>query len=68
MSRAFVVLALSMLLGIQPVTTDLYLPALPALTQQLGASVAQAQRQRAISALAIQPQPGRRAAQRRRGP
>ncbi len=43
MSRAFVVLALSMLLGIQPVTTDLYLPALPALTQQLGASVAQAQ-------------------------
>lgn len=43
MSRSFVVLALSLLLGIQPVTTDLYLPALPALTQDLGATVAQAQ-------------------------
>jgi DHA1 family bicyclomycin/chloramphenicol resistance-like MFS transporter len=43
MSSAFVVLALSLLLGIQPVTTDLYLPALPALTQDLGATVAQAQ-------------------------
>lgn len=43
MSSAFVVLVLSMLLGIQPVTTDLYLPGLPALTQDLGATVAQAQ-------------------------
>lgn len=43
MSSPFVVLALSLLLGIQPVTTDLYLPALPALTQDLGATVAQAQ-------------------------
>ncbi|ENO81513.1 Bcr/CflA subfamily drug resistance transporter [Thauera sp. 27] len=43
MSGAFVVLALSLLLGIQPVTTDLYLPALPSLTHALGASVGQAQ-------------------------
>ena len=43
MSTAFVVLALSLLLGLQPVTTDLYLPALPSITQDLGATVAQAQ-------------------------
>ncbi|MFN3987225.1 MAG: multidrug effflux MFS transporter [Rhodocyclaceae bacterium] len=43
MSTPFVVLALSLLLGIQPVTTDLYLPALPAITAALGASMAQAQ-------------------------
>lgn len=34
---------IALLLGIQPVTTDLYLPALPALTQALGASMPQAQ-------------------------
>ena len=38
---AIVVLAL--LLSIQPVTTDLYLPALPALTRSLGAPVAAGQ-------------------------
>ena len=38
---AIVVLAL--LLSIQPVTTDLYLPALPALTRGLGADVAAGQ-------------------------
>jgi DHA1 family bicyclomycin/chloramphenicol resistance-like MFS transporter len=43
MSPGMVVLALSMLLGLQPITTDLYLPALPGLTQALGASMAQAQ-------------------------
>ncbi|MFI5445121.1 multidrug effflux MFS transporter [Polaromonas sp. UC242_47] len=43
MSPALVVLVLSLLLGIQPVTTDLYLPALPALTEGFGAPVAQAQ-------------------------
>ena len=32
-----------MLLGIQPVTTDLYLPALPAMTESFGASTSQAQ-------------------------
>lgn len=43
MSPALVVLVLSLLLGIQPVTTDLYLPALPALTEGFGAPMAQAQ-------------------------
>ena len=43
MSAALVVLVLSLLLGIQPVTTDLYLPALPALTEGFGATVSQAQ-------------------------
>ncbi|WP_322470415.1 multidrug effflux MFS transporter [Hydrogenophaga sp. SNF1] len=43
MSPGLVVLVLTLLLGIQPVTTDLYLPALPTLTQGFGASVAQAQ-------------------------
>lgn len=43
MSPAVVVLVLALLLGIQPVTTDLYLPALPVLTDSLGASVGQAQ-------------------------
>jgi len=37
------VLALALLLGIQPVTTDLYLPALPALTAGFGGHIAQAQ-------------------------
>jgi len=43
MSPGLVVLVLTLLLGIQPVTTDLYLPALPTLTQGFGGSVAQAQ-------------------------
>ena len=43
MSPALVVLFLAMLLGLQPITTDLYLPALPGLTQQLGATMPQAQ-------------------------
>jgi DHA1 family bicyclomycin/chloramphenicol resistance-like MFS transporter len=43
MATAVVVLILALLLGIQPITTDLYLPALPALTQGFGASIAQAQ-------------------------
>ena len=43
MSPALVVLVLSMLLGIQPVTTDLYLPALPGLTSGFGAPTSQAQ-------------------------
>ena len=38
-----VVLFLALLLGLQPVTTALYLPALPGLTQELGASMSQAQ-------------------------
>ena len=43
MSGAAVVAILTLLLGIQPVTTDLYLPALPTLQSQLGTSVAAAQ-------------------------
>ncbi len=43
MSGAVVVTILTLLLGIQPVTTDLYLPALPTLQAQLGASIAAAQ-------------------------
>ncbi len=43
MSAGLIVLILSMLLGIQPVTTDLYLPALPALTEGFGAPMSQAQ-------------------------
>src|SRR6185369_10031141 len=43
MTPALVVLVLSLLLGIQPVTTDLYLPALPSLTEGFGAPVSQAQ-------------------------
>ena len=35
--------ALALLMGLQPVTTDLYLPALPMLTQGLGASMSAAQ-------------------------
>ncbi|WP_048439347.1 multidrug effflux MFS transporter [Caenimonas sp. SL110] len=43
MPAPIVVLILSLLLGIQPVTTDLYLPALPSLTEGFGAPVSQAQ-------------------------
>jgi len=38
-----VVWILSLLLGLQPITTDLYLPALPGIKQDLGASMAQVQ-------------------------
>ena len=43
MSPAVVVMMLTLLLGIQPVTTDLYLPALPTLTAALRTNVAAAQ-------------------------
>jgi MFS transporter, DHA1 family, multidrug resistance protein len=43
MPAAWVVLILSLLLGLQPITTDLYLPALPALTASFGAPMGQAQ-------------------------
>lgn len=39
----FLVVMLSLIMGIQPVTTDLYLPALPKLTDGFGASISQAQ-------------------------
>lgn len=43
MTPGVVVVVLSLLLGIQPITTDLYLPALPSLTEGFGAPVSQAQ-------------------------
>lgn len=43
MSPALVVLLLGLLLGLQPLATDLYLPALPALQTGLSAPVAQVQ-------------------------
>ena len=43
LSGASVVVLLTLLLGIQPVTTDLYLPALPTLQLGLGTSLASAQ-------------------------
>ena len=43
MPPGLVVVILSLLLGLQPITTDLYLPALPGLTADFGAYTAQAQ-------------------------
>lgn len=43
MSPGLIVLLLSLLLGLQPITTDLYLPALPEITASFGAPMAQAQ-------------------------
>lgn len=43
MSPGTIILVLALLLGLQPVTTDLYLPALPAMTAGFGASMSQAQ-------------------------
>ncbi len=46
-----VALMLTLLLGIQPITTDLYLPALPLLRHALGASVAATQLTLSVLAL-----------------
>jgi DHA1 family bicyclomycin/chloramphenicol resistance-like MFS transporter len=43
MGRNATAFTLSLLLGLQPVTTDVYLPALPMLTKTLGASLANVQ-------------------------
>ena len=43
MSSVTVVVLLTLLLGIQPITTDLYLPALPTVQHELGASIGAAQ-------------------------
>ena len=51
MTPAVVVITLTLLLGIQPVSTDLYLPALPTLQRELGAS--QGATQLTLSALII---------------
>ena len=42
-SSGTIVLLLSLLLGLQPITTDLYLPALPVITAGFGAAMSQAQ-------------------------
>lgn len=42
-SHGLAALALALLLGLQPVTTDIYLPALPMLTRDLGAAMRDAQ-------------------------
>lgn len=46
-------MALALLLGLQPVTTDLYLPALPLLTRELGAGMGAAQQTMAAVLLAF---------------
>ena len=43
MSSTTIIVLLSMLLGIQPVATDLYLPALPAIKTEFGAELSQVQ-------------------------
>lgn len=43
MSHTLIIVLLSMLLGIQPVATDLYLPALPAIKSEFGAELSQVQ-------------------------
>jgi MFS transporter, DHA1 family, multidrug resistance protein len=43
MPAPHIVFMLSLLLGLQPITTDLYLPALPSMATDLGASMQQAQ-------------------------
>jgi DHA1 family bicyclomycin/chloramphenicol resistance-like MFS transporter len=43
MSPSLIIVLLSMLLGIQPVATDLYLPALPAIQAEFGAELSQVQ-------------------------
>jgi MFS transporter, DHA1 family, multidrug resistance protein len=43
MSPTLIIVLLSMLLGIQPVATDLYLPALPAIKAEFGAGLSQVQ-------------------------
>ena len=43
MSPTLIIVLLSMLMGIQPVATDLYLPALPAIKTEFGAELSQVQ-------------------------
>ena len=43
MQAGLLILLLSLAIGLQPVSTDLYLPALPSLTRDLGAPVAAGQ-------------------------
>lgn len=43
MSATLIIVLLSLLLGIQPIATDLYLPALPAIKAEFGAALSQVQ-------------------------
>jgi len=43
MSPSLLVVVIALLIGIQPITTDLYLPALPGITQGFGGTMGQAQ-------------------------
>lgn len=43
MSASLIIVLLSLLLGIQPIATDLYLPALPAIKAEFGAELSQVQ-------------------------
>ena len=53
LSPAVVVVALALLLGLQPITTDLYLPALPLIRSALGAAMTQVQMTMALLLLAF---------------
>jgi DHA1 family bicyclomycin/chloramphenicol resistance-like MFS transporter len=53
LTRGWAALALALLMGLQPLTTDLYLPALPLLTRELSASVSSAQLTMALLILAF---------------
>lgn len=52
-TAGFAAFALALLLGLQPITTDAYLPALPMLTRELGAPMAAAQMTMAALILAF---------------
>jgi DHA1 family bicyclomycin/chloramphenicol resistance-like MFS transporter len=52
-SHALAAFSLAVLLGLQPVATDVYLPALPGLTRDLGASMAGAQLTMSVLILAF---------------
>ena len=53
LTPALAALAMALLLGLQPVTTDLYLPALPLLTAELHAPMSAAQLTMALVLLAF---------------
>lgn len=53
LTRTQAALALALLLGLQPVTTDLFLPALPEITRTLGASMGSAQLTMSVVLLAF---------------
>ena len=54
MSHGLIVLVLSLLLGLQPITTDLYLPALPMLAADLLAAIERERERRLASGRSAQ--------------